>query len=215
MNPTSVIRSTAAFALGSTATVLTGSAKALSFLASRLRGTVADAPSEPVRGVVDRVADAEEDAPAAPSPKAETEERLENVVGMTSGAPPDVDELFPAPIQAAPTLVSPVETAGSTDPADLVVPAEVTSPTAEPAPGPADLDPVPGGVGRTFESQTAALAAKPAGEVVRAVRGMSTDELEALLDYEMSHRKRKTVLGAIERELAPPNEELVYSSPDR
>ncbi len=207
MSPTGVVRSAAALALGGTATVLSGTARALSFLAGRLRGTVEDAAPAPVRGVVERAADVAEEVagrtseaahevqaetrdaadgrgaeerPDRPSTATEGAQRLEDLAGMTSGAPPAVDELFPA----------------------------------ESAPGPAAGAAAPG-PSRTFESQTAVLASKPAGEVVRAVRGMSTDELEALLDYETSHRKRKTVLGAIERELAPPTEELVYSSPDR
>jgi len=141
--------------------------------------------------------------------------RLEDLAGRTSGAPPEFDELVTPADARPPTSTSLVGTAHAAAPSDLIVPADVATPGVEPPPtAEADVS-AGGGSSRTFESQTAALAAKPAGEIVRAVREMSTDELEALLDYEMSHRKRKTVLGAIERELTPPTEELVYSSPDR
>lgn len=66
---------------------------------------------------------------------------------------------------------------------------------------------------RTSESHTEELAQRPAAEVIRAIRELSTDELEALYDYETSHRNRKSVLAAIERALAPPTTETVYTTP--
>jgi hypothetical protein len=56
---------------------------------------------------------------------------------------------------------------------------------------------------RTSESHIEDLAAKPANQVVAAVRDLSTDELRLLTEYELAHRNRKTVMSAIERALAP------------
>ena len=56
---------------------------------------------------------------------------------------------------------------------------------------------------RTYESHIEELADKPAGQVVQAVTGLSTDELRLLTEYEMAHKNRRTVLGAIEKALAP------------
>lgn len=66
---------------------------------------------------------------------------------------------------------------------------------------------------RTSESHTEELAQRPAAQVIRAIRDLSTDELEALYDYETSHRNRKSVLAAIERALAPPGTETVHTLP--
>ena len=51
---------------------------------------------------------------------------------------------------------------------------------------------------RTSSSHVEALAKRPASEVVEAVRELSTDELRMLLEHEQAHRRRKTVIAAIE-----------------
>ncbi|HWH31654.1 MAG TPA: hypothetical protein VNU01_03180, partial [Egibacteraceae bacterium] len=56
---------------------------------------------------------------------------------------------------------------------------------------------------RTFETHAEELADKPAADVIRAARDLSTDELRALYEYEQGHKKRKTVLQEIEAQLAP------------
>lgn len=56
---------------------------------------------------------------------------------------------------------------------------------------------------RTFETHTAELAARSAGDVIDAVARLSTDELRALYEYESANKKRKTVLREIESQLTP------------
>lgn len=56
---------------------------------------------------------------------------------------------------------------------------------------------------RTSESHVEELATRPVADVIRAIDGLSTDELRQLTEYETSHRNRKRVLQAIERALAP------------
>ena len=56
---------------------------------------------------------------------------------------------------------------------------------------------------RTSESHISELASKSAGEVIAAVGGLSTDELRLLIEYEQSHRNRRTVMAAIEKAVAP------------
>ena len=50
----------------------------------------------------------------------------------------------------------------------------------------------------------ATLAGYPAPTVVRAIDTLSSPELADLYDYESNHRRRRTVLQAIEAALAPP-----------
>ena len=70
------------------------------------------------------------------------------------------------------------------------------------------------GRARTAESHIAELANRPAQTVVKAVANLSTEELGELFDYESTHRKRATVLSAIERAAAPdsPPDDLAYST---
>jgi hypothetical protein len=50
----------------------------------------------------------------------------------------------------------------------------------------------------------ATLAAKPAPQVVAAIDTLSTTELGDLYIYEAGHRRRRTVLAALESATAPP-----------
>lgn len=70
------------------------------------------------------------------------------------------------------------------------------------------------GRARTPESHIAELANRPAQTVVKAVANLSTEELGELFEYESTHRKRATVLSAIERAAAPdsPPDDLAYST---
>lgn len=109
----------------------------------------------------------------------------------------------PAPVEQAPVEEAITPPAGS----DLAqTAAEVTQDVpeigrvVEPDPTPL-LDETPHL--RTYESHIEELADKPAGQVVQAVSGLSTDELRLLTEYEMAHKNRRTVLGAIEKALAP------------
>jgi hypothetical protein len=63
------------------------------------------------------------------------------------------------------------------------------------------------GEARTYESHIAELAEQNVAAVVRGIQDLSTEELGELFDYESAHRKRRTVLQAIERAAAPPPEE--------
>ena len=68
-------------------------------------------------------------------------------------------------------------------------------------------EPVPGVEehARTYDTHVEELADKPAAAVISAVEHLSTDELERLYSHEQRNKKRKTVLAAIERSLAPPD----------
>ncbi len=59
------------------------------------------------------------------------------------------------------------------------------------------------GEARTYESHIAELADHNVATVVREIQDLSTEELGQLFEYESAHRKRKTVLQAIERATAP------------
>lgn len=59
------------------------------------------------------------------------------------------------------------------------------------------------GEARTYESHIAELADRNVASVVREIQDLSTEELGQLFEYESAHRKRKTVLQAIERATAP------------
>jgi hypothetical protein len=67
----------------------------------------------------------------------------------------------------------------------------VVEPAAVPVP-----DPEPAAVP---ETHVAELAGRPAAEVVRAIENLSTDELRRLLEHESAHKRRKSVLAAIEK----------------
>lgn len=56
---------------------------------------------------------------------------------------------------------------------------------------------------RTSETHIEELAAKPAAQVVAAVADLSTDELRLLTEYELAHKKRRTVMAAIEKAATP------------
>lgn len=56
---------------------------------------------------------------------------------------------------------------------------------------------------RSPESSIEALAMQSASAVVAAVDDLSTDELRLLVEYETTHRNRRTVLQAVERVLTP------------
>lgn len=56
---------------------------------------------------------------------------------------------------------------------------------------------------RTYETHVEELADKPATEVIAAVPGLSTDELGRLYEHEAAHKKRKTVLAAVENAADP------------
>jgi outer membrane biosynthesis protein TonB len=59
------------------------------------------------------------------------------------------------------------------------------------------------GQARTYESHVAELADRNVAGVMREIPDLSTEELGQLFEYESAHRKRKTVLQAIERAAAP------------
>ncbi|HWB71860.1 MAG TPA: hypothetical protein VG452_06560 [Egibacteraceae bacterium] len=56
---------------------------------------------------------------------------------------------------------------------------------------------------RSPETHIAELAEGSADEVVRALPGLSTDELRLLYEHETSHQSRPSVLDAVERALSP------------
>jgi hypothetical protein len=56
---------------------------------------------------------------------------------------------------------------------------------------------------RSPETHIDELASKNASDVIAAVDQLSTEELGQLYEHEQQHKKRKTVLQAIEKALAP------------
>lgn len=56
---------------------------------------------------------------------------------------------------------------------------------------------------RTYETHAAELADRPAAQLIRAIRDLSTDELRGLYEHEQANKKRKSVLKEIENQLAP------------
>ncbi|MDQ3538795.1 MAG: hypothetical protein M3415_08380 [Actinomycetota bacterium] len=56
---------------------------------------------------------------------------------------------------------------------------------------------------RRASSHIEELAERPASEVIAAIADLSTDELRLLTEYELAHRKRKTVLAALEQAASP------------
>jgi hypothetical protein len=81
----------------------------------------------------------------------------------------------------------------------------------EPSPAGSAID-AAGGQARTYESHIAELADQNVSAVVRGIQDLSTEELGQLFDYESAHRKRKTVLQAIERAAAPTVAEDVFTT---
>lgn len=93
-----------------------------------------------------------------------------------------------------------LEVVGQDRQTDAARRARVSDPPTEPV---ADS---PGHV-RTYETHVEELADKPAAEVIAAVPGLSTDELGRLYEHETAHKKRKTVLAAVERAADPHSSE--------
>ena len=56
---------------------------------------------------------------------------------------------------------------------------------------------------RTSETHIEELADQSAADVIAAVGDLSTDELRLLTEFELEHKKRKTLLSAIEKALTP------------
>lgn len=101
----------------------------------------------------------------------------------------------PAPTVPTPpaTHIATAQAAVSTPTAAAVSVAPLTDTTEQPA-DTADLG----------TPDLAALAALPAPRVIAALESMSTEDLAELHTYESSHRRRATVLRAIEAAAAPP-----------
>lgn len=85
---------------------------------------------------------------------------------------------------------------GSPGVSELVERGRVTQP-------PTDPRPVAVAHERRPATHVEELAERNASVVVAAIGDLSTDELRRLYEYESAHRKRKTVLEAIERQSAP------------
>lgn len=116
----------------------------------------------------------------------------------------------PAPTAAAPTAPTAPSAASAPSPIparDETTPAEAKAPDA------------------TTTVDIAALAAKPAPQVIAAIDTLSTGELGDLYIHEAGNRRRRTVLAALETASAPPAadddlppldarapDELVYST---
>jgi hypothetical protein len=100
----------------------------------------------------------------------------------------------------------------SVSPEQLADPLPETEATVSPPP----TEPVPNGPShvRTAETHAEELARKPASEVIEAIAGLSTDELGRLYEHEAGHKKRKTVLKAIEQALTPANGSRQSPSPE-
>ncbi|CAN5597424.1 hypothetical protein BH24ACT14_BH24ACT14_11430 [soil metagenome] len=82
----------------------------------------------------------------------------------------------------------------------LRTPGPTQAPPDEPAPTTAADTP---DHQRQASSHIEELAQRPASEVTAAIGDLSTDELRLLTEYELAHRKRKTVLAALEQAARP------------
>lgn len=103
--------------------------------------------------------------------------------------PVDVDDVFEPPDSP------PDERQGSPQ-RGTDVEARVEPPPTVPAPeGPDRV--------RSPETHIAELAEGSADEVVRALPGLSTDELRLLYEHESAHQSRPSVLDAVEQALSP------------
>ncbi|MPZ86548.1 MAG: hypothetical protein GEU81_00480 [Nitriliruptorales bacterium] len=109
-------------------------------------------------------------------------------------------KLSPTPAQQERSATAPRPTIGADDPAATAgeAPADIGQPTTA-VPGPLDEQ----GHARTYESHIAELATRNVAGVVKQIPDLSTEELGQLFEYESAHRKRKTVLQAIERASTP------------
>jgi hypothetical protein len=89
-------------------------------------------------------------------------------------------------------------------------------PETEATVSPPPTEPVPDGPShvRTAETHAEELALKPASQVIEAVAELSTDELGRLYEHEAAHKKRKTVLKAIEKALTPADGSRHSPSPE-
>lgn len=81
-----------------------------------------------------------------------------------------------------------------------------STPPRRPAPAPASAaTPAPAtDATATAPRDIPTLATLPAADVIRALDDLSMTELGDLFEHESSHRRRRTVLRAIEAALAPP-----------
>jgi hypothetical protein len=107
--------------------------------------------------------------------------RVESLLGTSTSARPEPPASTPVPEPAAVPVGVP-ESVGQT----------VTPPPAADAPSNGDLAssaalPIPG------------YDALSASQVVERLTGLTSDELDAVHEYEASHRKRRTILGKIEQ----------------
>jgi len=106
----------------------------------------------------------------------------------SDGGRPRGDE-GPGPLHVAETRLHPPA-------AERLQPGRVSSPPTDPV---AMVDTH----ARTYETHAAELADKPAAQLIRAIRDLSTDELRGLYEHEQANKKRKSVLKEIENQLAP------------
>lgn len=130
---------------------------------------------------------------------------VERGASLLRGQPtPAAPQAEPMPWDEAPRRAARRDEAVDEEPdATASEPAAAPSePAAAPPPSAPDFDDDAPRV-RSPETHAAALAARPAAEVVAAVDGLSTDELRALYEQESRGKRRKTVLTAIERALTP------------
>jgi hypothetical protein len=115
-------------------------------------------------------------------------QRLGQAQDMPGSGPPRGDE-GPGPLRVAEArLHPPAEERGEAG--------RVSAPPTDPV---AMVDPH----ARTYETHAAELADKPAAQLIRAIRDLSTDELRGLYEHEQANKKRKSVLKEIENQLAP------------
>lgn len=156
--------------------------------------TIAVAPAPPAGH------EAEPEAPAEPDiqqqPDTAEMEAAEEGETAEAAAPPHVPEAAAPPdvAEAAPAAAQPAETSRAEEERAAETPA-----AAEERPAPVDES----GQARTYESHIAELADRSVASVVREIPDLSTQELGQLFEYESAHRKRKTVLQAIERAASP------------
>lgn len=107
---------------------------------------------------------------------------------VTDGGRPQGDE-GPGPLHVAETRLHPPT-------GERHEPRRVSAPPSDPV---AMVDPH----ARTYETHAAELADKPAAQLIRAIRDLSTDELRGLYEHEQANKQRKSVLKEIENQLAP------------
>jgi hypothetical protein len=157
------------------------------------------------------------DTESAPDDAVEAEPISDNASEAESTAP-DASETDSAPDDESAS--TPAETAPAPDPATTASPPAPAAPESAPLP---DLDPAEGHVSEepTLVEEVAEAGAEDgagaevhvaepwegyrefaAEDVIDRIRGVSAAELAAVELYELSHRNRKTVLAAVQQELA-------------